>query len=413
MKTTKLIKNIAMFCLLLTFSSGFGQDVGGIISKKAKNRANKQINKTVDDGLDAIEGKDKKKTSPKEDKNTNTNSDVVEVSTNSMGSTVPLDNFIDPGTAIFVDDFNTERPTEFPSKWVQVKGALQNNQVITNGKKDGVVETISGYSTIKPNISNENYLGSEFKVEMKAYFHNKGNEQYVIKLKNSEDPYANHDVRIGNGVMWNGADNISRLPSGIWKEGWHTIQLSFNKGYMKGYLDGYMLVNDPDITTNEDHVRKMFTNLELYIISPSVNKNPSKPEMVTYFAIGGKGHDLYTRLKTDGRLVMNNINFEVNSYNLTSDSFTVLDQIAAMMAQNVEVRLNIHGHTDSDGSDTSNQTLSENRALSVMKYLTGKGVDPGRLSSAGYGESNPIAEGNSPEAKAKNRRVEFVLMEQK
>lgn len=111
----------------------------------------------------------------------------------------------------------------------------------------------------------------------------------------------------------------------------------------------------------------------------------------------------------DGKLVMNNIQFEVNSYTLKPDSFSVLDEIASMLTDHSDVSLSIQGHTDSDGTNSFNQELSENRAAAVKEYLVKKGVSSKRLSTTGFGESKPVDKSGTNMAKAKNRRVEFVL----
>lgn len=403
MKTMKLIKRLALVCLVFTMATSYGQDIGGIVKRKVKKRANTEIEKTVDKGLDVVQGKNPDVVGD------GPYGEVVVVSRDESGNYAAIKNFIDPGSAVFVDDFNNERVSEFPSRWTQVKGALENNQIITNGEKDGVLQTISSYTTFKPTIKGDNYLGDQFKIEMLVYFNNKGNEGYYINLKNSTGPHNSHDMRISPNSMKSGGDNISRMPASHPQAGWHTFQISFNKGYLKAYYDGVMLINDPSITTNEKYPKNMFTHLEIEVLSPSVNKAVPLTQMITYFAIGGKGHTLYDRLVTDGRLVMNNINFEVNSYTLAANSYGVLDGLATMLIDHPEVSLNIHGHTDSDGTKNSNQTLSENRAKSVMNYLTGKGVDMNRLTSSGYGEEMPVDDSGSETAKAKNRRVEFVL----
>ena len=71
--------------------------------------------------------------------------------------------------------------------------------------------------------------------------------------------------------------------------------------------------------------------------------------------------------------------------------------------------MSVGGHTDSVGTDAYNQTLSERRAASVKDYLVGQGVDGSRLSTAGYGESNPIASNDTADGRALNRRVELNL----
>ncbi|MDC8004925.1 OmpA family protein [Aureisphaera galaxeae] len=405
MKTIRLVRLSILVCMAFAVTNVYGQDIGGIVKRKLKKKGKDKIEKTVDDGIDVIEGKDKKSDPTVSGGG---NGEVVVVSTNEMGGNAPIVNFIDPGSAVFVDDFNTERPSEFPSKWTHVSGSLQNDQVLTNGEKDGVVEAISGYSTIKPTIKGDRYLGDTFKIEIHVYFYGKGNEVYYVNLKNDDNPYANHDLRIANGSLHSGSDGIVRFPGGI-QPGWHVIQYSFNKGNLKGYFDGVQLINDPDITHNPEHPRKTFNRLEIEMVSPGSNAAPPRRQMISYFAIGGQGLPLYDRLINDGRLVMNDINFEVNSFVLQTSSYSILDRMVAMLTEHPELSLAIHGHTDSDGTNEFNQTLSENRANSVKSYLTRRGIEESRLTTSGYGEDQPVDNSGTDKAKAKNRRVEFVL----
>jgi outer membrane protein OmpA-like peptidoglycan-associated protein len=75
-----------------------------------------------------------------------------------------------------------------------------------------------------------------------------------------------------------------------------------------------------------------------------------------------------------------------------------------------KMHVSIEGHTDDRGSDGYNQTLSENRAGAVREYLEGRGIDPGRLKSVGYGETKPIASNRTARGRASNRRVEFKIV---
>jgi outer membrane protein OmpA-like peptidoglycan-associated protein len=78
------------------------------------------------------------------------------------------------------------------------------------------------------------------------------------------------------------------------------------------------------------------------------------------------------------------------------------------MQKQTDLNFSVEGHTDSDGDDALNQTLSEKRALAVMDRLVSMGISVNRLKSAGWGESKPIGENSTAEGKANNRRVEFV-----
>lgn len=103
------------------------------------------------------------------------------------------------------------------------------------------------------------------------------------------------------------------------------------------------------------------------------------------------------------------VNFDTDSAKLKAESTTILDQAVEVLNQQAGVSVRVEGHTDSRGSDAYNQTLSEKRAKSVLDYLVSKGVDASRLTSAGFGESKPVAANDSAANMAKNRRVDLVV----
>ncbi len=109
-------------------------------------------------------------------------------------------------------------------------------------------------------------------------------------------------------------------------------------------------------------------------------------------------------------IVLENIFFEYNKTALLPQSFPELDKVAQFILGNNISLIEISGHTDSDGSDTYNQKLSEGRAQSVVAYLSSKGIPAARLQAKGYGESRPIDTNATDSGKAVNRRVEFTLL---
>lgn len=86
-----------------------------------------------------------------------------------------------------------------------------------------------------------------------------------------------------------------------------------------------------------------------------------------------------------------------------------IDPVVEMLKKAPELQVEVVGHTDSVGTDTYNQGLSERRARSVANYLERNGIDRSRISTAGKGESEPVADNGSQEGRAQNRRVEFVI----
>ncbi|HMS82782.1 MAG TPA: OmpA family protein [Nitrospira sp.] len=121
-----------------------------------------------------------------------------------------------------------------------------------------------------------------------------------------------------------------------------------------------------------------------------------------------------TKLREEARgLVITlpgNVFFKVNKTDVNPSMHMQLTKIAKALAVVPDQQLIIEGHTDSDGSNESNQSLSELRAESVRKVFLMGGIAAERMEVKGYGESNPIADNNTPVGKAQNRRVEIVLV---
>jgi outer membrane protein OmpA-like peptidoglycan-associated protein len=104
-----------------------------------------------------------------------------------------------------------------------------------------------------------------------------------------------------------------------------------------------------------------------------------------------------------------NVTFATNSSDVTSTFYPVLDSVAIVLNEYEKTYVDVIGYTDSRGSEQYNQTLSEQRAASVAKYLESQKVLPQRIVITGRGESNPIASNDASEGRALNRRVEITL----
>ncbi len=107
--------------------------------------------------------------------------------------------------------------------------------------------------------------------------------------------------------------------------------------------------------------------------------------------------------------ITKNIQFNTGKTTLKPASKAILDEIAGLMIKYPDYNLSISGHTDSVGSAESNQKLSEGRAKTCYDYLRNKGISADRMSYAGYGETQPIADNMYKEGRKQNRRVEFVM----
>jgi outer membrane protein OmpA-like peptidoglycan-associated protein len=108
--------------------------------------------------------------------------------------------------------------------------------------------------------------------------------------------------------------------------------------------------------------------------------------------------------------VLDNVQFEHGSAEIKQESNSLLDQVALHMKANPEIkRVRIEGHTDDTGPRDVNVRLSKQRAEAVRQHLVKKGVNPQRLTAEGYGPDRPLVKDTTDEARAKNRRVEFVV----
>ena len=115
------------------------------------------------------------------------------------------------------------------------------------------------------------------------------------------------------------------------------------------------------------------------------------------------GTDLSNQLNNLG-----NVTFEAGSSDLTNEGAVVVDNVARLLEQSPGIRIEVHGHTDSDGDESANQVLSQQRAQAVVAALAQRGIDSSRLTAVGFGEAQPIAPNITAEGRATNRRIEFV-----
>ena len=106
-------------------------------------------------------------------------------------------------------------------------------------------------------------------------------------------------------------------------------------------------------------------------------------------------------------VTLRGVNFANNSATLTPDSTTVLDQAAAGLMRRGDMKVEVAGHTDNRGTAALNRDLSQRRAEAVRSYLVTKGVNGANLSARGYGPDKPVADNNTANGRAENRRVEL------
>ena len=138
-------------------------------------------------------------------------------------------------------------------------------------------------------------------------------------------------------------------------------------------------------------------------------KDGKEDVFITNLKVAEGGVDLRRKLIAEGRISTNGILFDSGSANIQPQSMGIIRQISQVLMQERDMRLNIVGHTDADGDDNSNLTLSQDRAESVKNALINiYNIDADRLQTEGKGETEPVGDNNTVEGKAQNRRVEFI-----
>lgn len=105
-----------------------------------------------------------------------------------------------------------------------------------------------------------------------------------------------------------------------------------------------------------------------------------------------------------------NLQFETAKADLKASSYSHLKNLVEILKRKKDLKIRIDGHTDSDGEESANQTLSQQRAESVRNYLISQGIDASRMVAKGFGESKPVADNATPQGKAKNRRTEISIL---
>ena len=141
----------------------------------------------------------------------------------------------------------------------------------------------------------------------------------------------------------------------------------------------------------------VYDHLDVCPANPGVAANKGCPE-------------IKQEVQDEIKLAAQGIYFESNKDVIKAVSFKNLDRLAEIMVEYKEAQVIIEGHTDSEGADAANMTLSQKRADAVKRYIASKGVAASRMTAIGYGETKPVADNDSADGRALNRRVDFNLV---
>jgi len=376
------------------------------IEKKAEKKADQKIDKTIDKGFKEIEeelAKKKADSIQREKEATKKRSEQVQGEGQQQQpgvSKLTLNwskyDFVPGDKVIFEDNQENEENGEFPSRWDLVRGTIENAEF----GGDNIIMFRGGAPTIVPYLKNpeKDYLPEIFTIEFDLYTNNHNYFQVLFwdkKNQSASSKYRPLEINY-QGLYLSPAS--SQIPNKKTIENkWAHIAIACTNGKLKAYIDETRLINIPRLAFDP-------MGISLYAYSAS----DQTKFYIKNFRIAEGGVKYYDKFLQDGKIVTNGIRFEVNKATLKSESMGVINKIVKLMKQHPEIKFSVEGHTDSDGDDSSNLTLSEERAQAVLEQLISMGIVNARLTSKGFGETMPIDSNHTPEGKANNRRVEFV-----
>ncbi|MEC5165345.1 OOP family OmpA-OmpF porin [Flavobacterium sp. PL11] len=442
------MKKYTIFIIILFITAnGFSQQtVGGKILKNSKDktyqRGEKKGSEGIDDALDKVEDgiknifkkKNKSNTNNKIEEGNNNSQDKELSKGNSSSNTVRKNtkfDFIAGQKLIGLDDFSTTNIGDFPLGWNTNSSA----EIVTFDGNDQKWLSITKDGYFQPEFINT--MPNNFTIEFEVYTRYSSNNilYYSFYIAPSKNPkkdlsekyldnyfkfnwYAcsksagfmvvekTETINSNNGLMVNelacgkdanGKGKVSKFS--LWRQ----------DGRLRIYVDENKVLDLPQAFDMKQNYTVFKFGAEY--MNYSNGREVDDEFMVSNIRYAVAGADTRSKLITEGRLVTNGILFDVNSDNIKPESGSVLKEIGTTLQENPSIRVKIIGHTDNDGDDKTNLSLSQKRAIAIKTALESfYGINASRLETDGKGESQPLNKNANAADKAQNRRVEFVKL---
>lgn len=335
-------------------------------------------------------------------------------------TTYAKSDFVPGDEIIFEDLVESEKVGEFPSHWDFLSG--EECEIVTLNEEQ-VIKLSGWYTEIAPLMKNADYLPEQFTIEFDVWsnaMYGSSNNDWIRLTLYSED-YYDGIVKVDLNPAFNeipdecghaslnygfisNSDNYGdgttpgdKLDELIKADSWLKVQVSFNKRAFKYYVNGVRMVNLPNV--------KQPTRMRLVSIS---NCDEQDRFYIKIIRIAKGAVPLYDRLTSEGKIVTYAITFETGKADLKPESIIEINRVAQLMQEHPELTFEVQGHCDNTGSDKVNDPLSQRRAETIVAALVEQGIAADRLTAVGKGSHEPIADNNTSEGRAKNRRVEFV-----
>lgn len=381
--------------------------------RTVEKRVEKETEKKTDEALDEVFEEKSSKKSKKSSKKSNDES----TSNSSNNEIVTGSSFFPGGQVLFLDNFKQDAYGDFPANWNTNSGG---EIIKVNGEKAFKLNP-SGTYTAKTSKLPENYaLEFDLVTENLDYKGLSGSNFGLVFSNESTLSKPKNGGKFGFS-LWKGSNICNQINVQNWgktngkidnnipfkmQEKFNTIThftVVVNKTRLRVFIDNEKAIDLPSFLSN---------NFGNYIQFYLKGTDPKEKHIVAIsnVKITEEGEDIRSMLLKGG-FSTTKILFDSSSDKLKKESYEFLDKMAKVLQDDTSIRINIIGHTDSDGDEVKNMTLSKSRAAAVMNYfIDSKGLNKSRFMFQGRGENEPVADNTSAEGKAQNRRVEFQTL---
>ena len=318
-----------------------------------------------------------------------------------------------PGHKILMtDDFSLDNLGDFPSKW----NTNGTGELVTIDNEKWF--KLAGKSTYIPDLPSD--LPEDYTVEfdMLTVVDKKTSSQAKLELWLEDNNLFNNPTNMAKVemplclfisigfIVENKVGGERVIRNAVEKD---IREILLQKNHVSMAINGKrfrMWVNENKVV---DVPRLVPENITSFKLQPRNVRDGIDKIFITNVKIAEGGVDLRSQLLQNGKFSTTGILFSSGSDQIKPESYGVLKQIAEALVQDPTLKLNIIGHTDADGNDQQNLSLSKKRSVSVKNVLVSQfHIDRNRLNTEGKGETEPVDENKTTEGKANNRRVEFV-----
>lgn len=384
-----------------------------------KDKINQKVNEAVDKKIDKVtSGTGNAGTS-----STNGNAAVSKSGgTNASLKTYSKYDFVAGDKIITYDDFSQNEIGDFPGKW----NTNASGEVMTVERKEGkwlnvskeglyiplTVKTLPDNFTLEydvvflpaANYNGPNTAGFGFQlahVDFKKdnFIYHTAYAEFLVSPYRGYFQYESYkpdgEKVLNNETKIAGLDrqHVQSYHVAVWRQ----------KGRVRVYLNENKVCDLPTVLPSTESYNAIRFKTE--------QNNDGSNWLITNVKLASGAPDMRNKLISEGKLSTTGILFDVNAATINAASYGTLKQISQVLQENPDLKVKIVGHTDSDGDNASNLSLSQKRAEAVKTTFSKEfGIDASRMQTEGKGSSQPVSPNTTSEGKASNRRVEFIKL---